>query len=475
MKLKKITTAVLISVLSHAVFANAPLYRKTIIPGDNSLYYEIGGGNTMPLPYAPDETDIDIDVLGNAGLGYNCGKFNTINSIADSLNGIKNSFTNLESQVVSDAEGAILELPAYELAKHMPNVYRLLQDGVANGQFDFGVATKSCQEMVSQIGQGVNPYHNWAEASMGDKWKHYMSYGDSQGIQSGLLGDSSGDINQAKQNVADDNGKSGVQWFYGSSQDGGYYAGGEGQPAINIVSDVVIAGYNTLINKNRSLDDKSAPPDTEANEVITVYFSTPVEAAKWVTNVVGEQVMTTYPGGNKKSIPGKGLSKDINSEIDSIKPTLTGMVQGSMPINLDNLKAVSTNTVAINDSFIRKLQNISDPLTRVVTINTISQRIAGMRVLNKAKLAMNILQVGSEEPVVLSNKAAEQSISFYQQRLQYWIDTLRASPKDNSEILTSPMVKIMNIIDQNEASDAAIQPSKQASPIMEKGAVGKGH
>lgn len=474
--MSKKSLAVLITTLcliNGFTYADSHMLKDSLIPGNNGLYYEIGGGQTMPLPYAPDETDLNINVLGNAGIGYNCGAFNPITSIANSLNGLKNSFTQLETQVVDDAKGAILEMPAYELAKHMPNAYRLLQDGVANGQFDFGVSTKSCQEMVSQVGQGQNPYHDWMEASMGDKWKHYMSFGSSQAVSSGLLGDAAGDINQAKQNVDDDGGKSGVQWFYGNAQDGGLYAGGQGQPVIQVVADTVIAGYNTLIGGGRGLNDKSAPAATGGNERITLFFPAPTDAAIWVTNAVGDQAMTTYPGGKKQSFPGRGLSGDITAQINTIRPVLTGMVQGTMPINLTNLQAVSTNTVALNESFIRKLQNINDMLTRSMTINSVAQWIAEMRVLNKAKLAMSILQVGSEEPVVISNKAAQQSIQFYTNRLQYWINSIRLSPKDNSELLTSPILKLINNIDSQQLTSAQIQPSTEQSPSMEQGAIHK--
>lgn len=474
MKKTLLMSVIAIALTAHSA-ANASLLKGHLIPGNNALYYEIGGGDTMPLPYAPDETDININVLGNAGVGYNCGRFNPINSIANSINSLKGSFTQLEGQVVQDATGAILELPAYELAKHMPNLYRMLQDGIANGQFDFGVSTKSCQEMVAQVAQGKNPYHQWGEASMGDKWKHYMSFGDSQAVQSGLLGEAAGDINQAKQAVNDDDGKSGVQWFKGSSQDGAPYAGGVGQPVIDVVSDTVIAGYNTLIGSGRSLNDMSAPAPTEANERITLFFADPQAAATWVATVVGEQEMTTYPGGTKTSVPGRGLSGFITTQVNAVKPTLTGMVQGTMPISLANLQSVSTNTVAINEAFIRKLQNINDILTRDMTINSVSQWIAEMRVLNQAKLAMNILQVGSEEPVVISNKAAEQSITFYLGRLEYWITSIRTSPKDNSEILTSPILKLMGNINAQELSSASVRPAKDAEPIMEDGAIKRGN
>ena len=145
-----------------------------------------------------------------------------------------------------------------------------------------------------------------------------------------------------------------------------------------------------------------------------------------------------------------------------------------MPINLDNLKSVSTDTVAISESFIRKLQNISDNLTKSMTINSVAQWIAEMRVLNKAKLAMNILQVGSEEPVVMANKAAEDSITFYLTRLQYWIDSIRTSPKDNSELLTSPILRLMQNIDNQQLNNTQALPPAAPAPVMDGGAIHQG-
>ncbi len=475
MKIRKTVIATTLSLLISSAMADSPVIHGGLVPGDtNGLYYDIGGGDVTALPYAPDNTDLNLNVIGNAGLHYNCGVFDPSASIVNSLNGAKSSFEQMTTQVFENGRGALLELPAYEIAQSLPDLYKLAQDGITNGRFDFDLGTKNCQEMGSEIMQGRNPYNDWATASIGDDWKYHMSLADTQAASSGLLGSTAGDINSVKHQVDQDNGKNGVQWVNGVSKNGQLYAGGQGQPLINLTSDTVIAGYNVLIGSNRSYNDKGAPASTPSDKRLVSAFATPVDAAKWVAKVVGEQQITTYSGGQKQSTPGIGLLNDVSQEAQTIKQQLVDMVRGNKPVNLKNLQAVSPPKVIINSATItmlRKQSSAGSNLMQTIYINKLAQEIAVARVIDKAKLGLQLLEVGSQVPSVYANHAAQVGIQADESRMQQWIGHLRNSPKDNEEFVGQTISRLMGASHASENAGVSIRPSQQTPPLMQDGAI----
>lgn len=474
----KIGKNLLIGILGAALlsstlcYADTPYLQGSLVPGDtNGFYYEIGGGEVTPLPYTPDSSDIDLDVDANAGLGYNCGLFDPKFSIVNSLNNIKASFEQMEGQVIENAKGALLELPAYLIAEYKPELYKLMQDGISNGRFDFNTSTKSCQDMVSEIGDGKNPYHDWLQASLGDQWKYHMSLAAPERGQNGLVGSSPQDINQVNHHINQDNGKSGVAWVNGASKGGVFYAGGQGQPPILITTDTVMAGYNILIDNKRALNDKDAPPRTKTNARILDAFESPLIAAKWTVNVVGDQEITTYAKGKKQSIPGRGLLNDVQDETMTVKKNVIDLVTGTKKMTLENLKSISPPKIMLNTAVIQMLRKQSNPLMQMIYINKIAEEVAVARVIDKAKLALQCLEVGSQVPAIFVNHAAQPAIQALINRLRLYIGELRNNPKDNEEFVGKTIALLMGATRASLNAAAIIRPSAKSSPAMENGAV----
>ncbi|MCP3679093.1 MAG: hypothetical protein GY782_01960 [Gammaproteobacteria bacterium] len=67
---------------------------SNLIPSESSdLYYEIGGGNDIPLPAFYDSSYIPLNANAQVGLGFNCGIFNPQAALTNSLNQIKHRFS----------------------------------------------------------------------------------------------------------------------------------------------------------------------------------------------------------------------------------------------------------------------------------------------------------------------------------------------------------------------------------------------
>jgi integrating conjugative element protein (TIGR03755 family) len=474
---KKQKKSLLRPLLKPALFALgiAPLVvQASIIPSGNSpFYYQLGGGQAIPIPAFIDQQTIPLRVEGGIGLGYNCGVFDPLASIVNAFNGdhLKNSFMNVQKQVVDSATGAVLEWPLYEISRDNTSLYNLLTNNIFGAKDDFSLSTKSCQVMQNEIAQGKNPYHNWSKIAVGNDWKYYMSMGDGSRLSAG---DANGidptDINEVKEQVAKDNGANGVAWVQGvNSGRGGLYAGGKGQPSIQVIKDTSIAGYNVIIGRNRAYNDTSAPTRTKKNAHLVDAWRTPTDAANWITRVLGDEEVTTYSGGDKDSTPGIGLLPEIQNESSQIAPKLANLVGGTDSMTLDNLKAVSAPSVMINQNVINKIRQLS-PVNQSIYVGKLAQIVATAKIADKAQLALRILESGSQVPPIFANKAAQDDINPAIRRLSDGLQRFLFNVKMN-QVVADPIAALMASTTAQQLGDSSIRTGAKPQPVMNNGAI----
>lgn len=443
-----------------------------LIPtGNNSFYYRMGGGQFIPMPANDGASSIPLHVDADLGLGYNCGVFNPKLSITNSLNAIKNSFQNVEQGIIANATAAITEFPMYALSRADPDLYNLFNNALLGARTDIDLSTKSCQAMQAQIAQGRNPYTDWATISMGNDWKYHMSL--APGSQENSLNQSSGDINQVNQQVAKDNGDNGIPWVHGANIGrNGVYAGGRGQPPIMVIHDTSVAGYNVILQTGRNYDDESTPTRTDANTHLLDTWANPKLAADWIVNVLGDEKITTYQGGEKQSSPGVGLLPSNQTLTTQILQNLQKLVTNQTPITLDNLKTVSAPGVMINTAVIEAIRQ-KEPVTQAIIINKLAQEIATSRLIDKALLARQILQEGSQVPAIYSNKAAEESIQKALSRLDQAIEGMLFNVKVKKELVSDTVIHLLETTHEQQDVNAMITPAKISDRNIYNGALAK--
>ena len=87
MKIQKITIKKNILFISVLVFCYSVAYADDTsenFPSSDSnsmFYYQMGGGRDVPIPGVNNDNSIPIQVEGDAGLGFSCGKFNPAQTI----------------------------------------------------------------------------------------------------------------------------------------------------------------------------------------------------------------------------------------------------------------------------------------------------------------------------------------------------------------------------------------------------------
>ena len=465
MDIKKLKISIaIIAVLS----ANQSIAYNSNVPSpaDSPLYYSIGGGDVVPDPPSMSDS-ISVSISGLGAMNYNCGLFNRNASIANALNGAKQTGMNMFNNAVNSAEGAVMEMPAYLIAKANPSLYQLMQNGLFSGFGDFDLGLKSCGQMQQDIDNGNNPYNGMFKASTSNHWKVFQYGSDSHSSLNQLSYSASeqSDVNRARTSISQSNGADGVEWTHGASLHHAYHAGGDGQPAILLTYDIVMAGINAMLSRQDYYSDATIPTTDSLHQ----FFIKPSEAAKWAQDVLGEKTITTG-SGNKGTQPGKGLLPKVQKQYDDVFKALVALISGAKEINVDNLKAVSTNRLMISGDIIQNLQ--TDPaMRRSMETSALAQGVSALRVIDKAQELILILQTARQVPSISINEVAQTQITENITTLNDQIKQIVDNNETNKKLLTSTIGNMMAARAQYVAKANATQPGGYTQPIVTDGSI----
>lgn len=423
---------------------------------NSALYYQMGGGRSVPIPAVQNSVSIPINAEGNIGLGFSCGVFNPMTAITNSLNNYGNSIQNVSQTILQNATSAITSFPMYKLAQADPKLYNILNNNLAGASQEFSLHMKSCEKMQSEALQGHDPYNDWMTVARNNNMKNQMSFGD-------------GDLNNSISKVNTDQGDNGVPWASPGATLG-KAAGGLDQPPIMVINDTAIAGYNVMLGRNPT--DTSKPGQSSDNQNLLKYWATPKNAATWIVSVVGDQKVTTCTGEScaKDSTPGLGLLPSVQTVTMDISKKLSNLVTNPDQVNAKSLIEVSAPGQIVSQTILEDIRQMNLN-AQSNTIATLSQNIATTRVVNEALLAINILQMGSEIPNIQSVGPAQRVISQKIQNIQDDINHIMYSVNIRRQLNSNIMGDIMKYTNGENAKAAAIPKVGKEPSLLENGGI----
>lgn len=331
--------AALSGALALALALGLPIPAFALTSGtfsDSRWYYKIGGADSVMAPLNAHVSSATIGGSVNLGLGFNCSSFNPVLGLANTLN---NAAANIQSVLVNAASSAIASAPALILQRASPGLYELYQQLLSYANASVSLATKSCEQMQSDIAHGSNPYDHWLTLSKSYTWRDQM--GKTQN------GNSSVDVVQALGVADNKGGDGGVPWV------GGQNAGGKDQPPILIVSDVVKAGYNIEQGHDPAGSD-AGQADTRVAQV----WKTPAEAVDYAKAVLGDVKIETKDNADRLAMPGHGLGPQIEQDRQDGVAALAKLVDGSTAPTADDLAKVSAPGTQLNRDVIETIRRL---------------------------------------------------------------------------------------------------------------------
>lgn len=402
------------------LFCTVPLLGQSG-PASNGLwYYQLGGSQPVRAPANPNITSLNIRGSGDLSLGYSCGSFDPVASVAHTLNEIKDGVDDMMDAMVHAATGAIASLPALILQRANPGLYDLMQNALIRAEYQVNLATKSCEQIEAAISSGKNPYQDLFVLSKGNAWKKQMGFGSNNAVL-------------AHRAVEANAGEAGVPWVLGSA------AGGISQQPIALVADLTKAGFN--LSLNRSVDDPSDVLSPENTTLATVWHN-PQAASAWATRIYGESTMTTCQGCDKLSTHGTGLLPEIQFEAEALNRQLHLVVSDSSPPSQSTLEEFRSPGIAVTREVIEALRTL--PVhERDLFIERLTTELAMSRNIQKSLYLRRLLLTARQIPEAQALEPVQVQVDRLVQEIDKELDRLAFEHRIRQQFLGETISTIL--------------------------------
>ena len=358
--------------------------RSDDIPtGESGWAFRLGSGADTDRLIPPTYSQkFDIAANFSAGFGYTCGAFDPFDNVEQMINSAIDKFKQLPQRFVQAAQAAVAGLPAYILNKINPSLYNVVTKQLDEAFRLFDINFKDCQQIEREIALGQNPYHNLVQAGVGDRMRIELGFG-------------SGTIDDRMRTVRTESAKNGVVMA-----DGKRY-GGEGQPPVEPIKNVLQAGYNLLVD--RGVGDPSSPgAGANAQHPITVLFPSPEALVTFVTEIYGSQAFTLTKTGPTRSKPGTGYLKHYIEARDNAIEDLQKYVRRQ----IERQAFEEKTRMLIPPAAIEEMRALP-PYEQSIAIDDQARAFALDQLKLKYDYALQALQTGLQEPNLAQSEAYE--------------------------------------------------------------------
>jgi integrating conjugative element protein (TIGR03755 family) len=407
-------------------------FASTFMPTQSDYYYELGGASNLFVPPINKDQSLSIGGDMDARLGFSCSGFNPTVSIANTFLDMKKSALNMPEGLIQNLKGSVAGFPLYKLQQSMPALYNILQNTAASAQNDFNVKVKDCQAVKASLEQGQSPIDSILSVSDTQGWLDAAKRAHSENV----------DVTETAKNIARKREEYGLPWIGGEHGN----AGGKYQRPVKVINDVVIAGYNILLERT-PLDNTHT---AQMNTPMTHTWKTPLEASEWAVKVVGDIHVSNKENKKEKTKAGIGLStllqscESSNTCTQNIAKALWYLVDGQWALNEEKLRRVSASNLLITDQIILTIRNMPRE-EQMLTVSKLAEEIAVQNMLDKALMMRRILQAGLQVQEVQNLKSARNMVHTALKRLDDDVHSLAFESEVRKKMMTETLNLVMDI------------------------------
>lgn len=417
----------------------------SLLPTQSNYYYQLGGAADNYIPAV--NHDQTVVLGGNANMDFgimNCTLFNPVVSLTNTLNDLKTSVMGMPEGMISNLKGSVAGYPLYKIQQGMPGLYNILQNGALSAQNEFTLRTQDCQSVKQGLESGNSP------------WSSLVSVSDSQGWLESMQRVKQGepiDITKTAKTIANKREEYGLPWVHRAKGN----SGGSRQLPINVINDVVMAGYNLLLNPSRALDSTAAPRASESNFVR--FWPKPADAGNWAVMVLGDMQVSTKKDAHTAKA-GVGLSTLLHSCpklghpstcVTTVSERVWKLVDKSIALTEANLRTISASNLLITDEIITAIQRMPRE-QQILTVSKLGEEIAIQNLLDEALMLRRLLQAGFQIQEVQNIKTVQDMVRFALERLDGDIHSLAFEHEVRKEMMTKTLELIMDLRTHNVAN-----------------------
>lgn len=433
-------------------------FAGSFMPSQSEYYYELGGSSDLFVP--PIKKDVTIKVGGDVdgGLGFSCTGFNPAVSITNTFLDMKKSALNIPEGLIQSLTGGVAGFPLYKLQQAMPGLYNILQNTGASAQNDFNLRVHDCQAVKSSLEHGQSPIDSLLAVSDSQGWLDAAKRAKTENV----------DVLDAAKDISKKREEYGLPWLGNAHAN----SGGKYQRPIKVINDVVIAGYNILLER-KPLDNTSAPT---VKTPMTITWKTPLEASEWAIKILGDIHVSNKAGEKGQTKAGIGLStllqscESSNTCTQNIAIALWHLVDGKWPLTEEKLRLISASNLLVTDQVILTIRGMPKE-EQMLTVSKLAEEIAIQNMLDKALMMRRILQAGSQVQEVQNLKPALNMVNTALKRLDDDIHSLAFESEVRKKMINDTLTLVMDI--RNRELGNSLPGDDQDGPKVQHGAVYK--
>ena len=405
-------------------------------PNESDYYYKLGGSSNLYVP--PVNNDQTITIGGNfdGRLGFTCNGFNPVVSITNTFQDMKSSAINIPGGIIDNLKGSIAGYPLYKLQQSMPSLYNILQNTASGAQNEFAIKVKDCQDVKQTLEEGQSPMESMLSVSDSQGWLEAAKRAKTTDV----------DVRETAKSITQKRDEYGLPWI--GREKGN--AGGKFQRPIKVINDVVIAGYNILLNRT-PLDNETVPT---TKTPLTINWKNPTEASAWAVKVLGDihvsasdQKTDTSKHDTKAGIGLSALLQSCDSSntcTSNVAKALWQLVDKQWPLTEEKLKLVSASNLLITDEIILTIQRMPRE-EQLMTVSKLAEEIAVQNMLDKALMMRRILQAGMQVQEVQNLKPALDMVRFTIKKLDDDIHSLAFENEVRKKMMTETLGLLMDM------------------------------
>lgn len=444
-----------IGLLAITGFISVNTYASDLIASNSPLYYAMNGGRNINIPPITQQSMMSVVPDLHNQLGYTCDSFNPSVTVNNQLNDWGSSIENIPSDVISSATGFISGGASYIMDKADSIAYTLMQNGIEVSLDDFNDAKASCSSVRDSLKNGKSFDSDLSAIAESQSWK---LRGDEakQGMDV--------DITETRSQNSKDPYKYGIPWIDPDENAGGT---GNTQVPIHVLSDVVIAGYNVLVDDSRDLNSQQAAPEESE---LSHYWATPSDAANWATLVLGDFYYSadtkkeeTKPGMGLVNLAQKcptGATNELTCIITVQEKLGNVVTQSGMP-SADDLKQISSGQIMVTPDIISDIRNLTKQEQSIV-IGKLGEDIALQNLVDEAKVLRHVIIAGKETPPVQQLEPVIVRLNALLQQLKEEIEDVSFDNEIDNKMMSKTISTIQTIEALNQKS--AIQLQETTAP-----------
>lgn len=464
MRIRTFSNAYLLIGLSLSLIAAAPNAHT-----QSAWLYDIGGAEPISKPIWNAYNAVPLSVSVDADWSYSCGKFSMKNSVNQLLANLRNAGDDYLNAMVANAQAAVSSLPAILLQRASPSLYDVMQNGLLRAQASANAARLDCKAMEESIiasGGGVGAvWNNFKQAAKLTDWKAEATY-------------TSGDVVKASANVEQNAGKNGIAWV---ASNGGARAGGVGMPPINMVGDVMRAGFKQVVrlgnapagaasiaSESPGASGKSGVGVNSLFDLYNLWFQGEQGAVDYINRVAGEVTTTTQAAGATTTRAGQGLRAEVFKEATRIRPLIIAAINRSRPMTAVERREISKGGTELSPLLVKAIRDLPLDDRALITERLINE-IAMQNEILRALVAIAIYQQGDQLPNVQGSGTAKEKNAEVITMIRGYIEDLLYEDKIKKELVATTAISILGRAAAVRSTDV-VQPVRTDEREIELGA-----